>query len=378
MNSGKYEFDREGRRLFRPTIPQFPRPEDIVEPLRSATAALAEFDNRLSTLDNPEPLCRLFNRLDAVCSSAAEGSTTSFRTLMEYESDLRIAPDRHDAAGVSAVSNALDTPIPKDDLIAFILSIHHQLFKDAPNVSMAATAWTFKKRPNFVRDTDSPSSLFGYTAPSSVQSALSAWSTFTLARDNEANELVRQILSHWVFEHIHPVSDGNGRIGRLLVPTVMRSKGATQNACTFLGEAIHKDKSLYIEILKDARVSGNPTNYVRQMLRFLQKTAESNIARLDAIEAIKADWSARRAAVNNGVVFQLCRYAIAKPVFNVNEVQRALNVNLTTADMATRMLFDEGVLTSPDDPRRDSLFYADAVIRLFDDPKAGQWHTPCR
>jgi Fic family protein len=34
--------------------------------------------------------------------------------------------------------------------------------------------------------------------------------------------MVRQVLSHWMFEHIHPVADGNGRIGRLLVPIILR------------------------------------------------------------------------------------------------------------------------------------------------------------
>ncbi|MFX7914660.1 Fic family protein, partial [Acinetobacter baumannii] len=76
-------------------------------------------------------------------------------------------------------------------------------------------------------------------------------------------EIVRQVLSHWMFEHIHPVADGNGRIGRLLVPIVLRAKGFTNKACAFFGEAVHEDKSLYIDTLKDARISGNPTNYVR-------------------------------------------------------------------------------------------------------------------
>ena len=115
-----------------------------------------------------------------------------------------------------------------------------------------------------MRDPDAPVSLFGYTKPSSVGAALSDWSGFTLASEDGTNELVRQILSHWMFEHIHPVSDGNGRIGRLLVPIVLKTKRFSNTTCPFFGEAVHEDKSLYIDVLKDARISGDMTNYVRR------------------------------------------------------------------------------------------------------------------
>jgi hypothetical protein len=44
--------------------------------------------------------------------------------------------------------------------------------------------------------------------------------------------------------------------------------------CVFRGSR-HEDKSLYIDALKDARISGNATNYVRQMLSFLRRTADA-------------------------------------------------------------------------------------------------------
>jgi Fic family protein len=59
-----------------------------------------------------------------------------------------------------------------------------------------------------------------------------------------------------MFEHIHPVTDGNGRIGRLLVPLMLRSKCATRAACACFGEAVHEDKDLYVEALKAARRTG--------------------------------------------------------------------------------------------------------------------------
>ena len=232
---------------------------------------------------------------------------------------------------------------------------------------LAASAGAFKHMPNYVRDPDSAAALFGYTKPSSVEAALSDWRDFTLASEDGTSELVRQVLSHWMFEHIHPVADGNGRIGRLLVPIVLRAKGFTNKACAFFGEAVHEDKSLYIDALKDARISGNATNYVRQMLSFLRRTADANIARLDRLEAIEAEWKRRFAQTrSNSIVHRLYPYAIAKPVFTVRDVQKDLKVSFAAANTAVRALQDEGIVSVPQDSSRNRLFHADEVLEVFD------------
>ncbi len=376
MTSGTFEYDDEGRRLFRPSVPPFPRLEDVIGLLDPALASLREFDRRLSALDKMGTVGRLFARLDAVHSSGAEGSTTTFTDLMEYESALRLAPDRNDAAVVAAAAAGLDETLDHGDLQGLILRIHKRLFESNPNKMLAAGAGTFKRIPNYVRDPDSLSALFGYTKPSSIEAAMSDWSAFTLASEDGTSEIVRQVLSHWMFEHIHPVADGNGRIGRLLVPIVLRAKGFTNKACAFFGEAVHEDKSLYIDTLKDARISGNPTNYVRQMLSFLRRTADSNIVRLDRLEAIETEWKGRFARIrSNSVVHRLYPYAIAKPVFTVGEVQKDLGVSFAAASTASRLLQDEGILSVPDDSSRNRLFHADEVLDVFDRFKAP---TPSR
>ena len=100
MHTGIYELDPQGRRCFRPAVPRFPAIEDILDVLEPATAAVREFDRALSAWERPGLVGRLFARLDAVHSSGAEGSTTTFSELMEYQSSLRSAPDVDDAAAV--------------------------------------------------------------------------------------------------------------------------------------------------------------------------------------------------------------------------------------------------------------------------------------
>ena len=61
------------------------------------------------------------------------------------------------------------------------------------------------------------------------------------------------------------------------------------------------------------------------MLSFLRRTADANIARLNRLEAIEANWKDRFSQTrSDSVVHRLVSYAISKPVFTVGEVQKDL------------------------------------------------------
>src|ERR1700731_287263 len=102
MDSGIYELDPQGRRCFRPLVPPLPRLEDVQDILDPAVAAIREFDRSLAAWQRPGVVGRLFARLDAVHSSGAEGTTSTFADLMEFESSLHTAGDPEDAASVAA------------------------------------------------------------------------------------------------------------------------------------------------------------------------------------------------------------------------------------------------------------------------------------
>ena len=237
MTSGTYESDVNGSICFRPRVPRLPRLEDVQDVLEGAVRSIHELDRRLSEWPRDGAIGRLFARLDAVHSSGAEGSTTTFTDLMEFETSARVAPDLDDAASVAACAAALETD---GDLAAMTLAIHRRLFERSRNLMLATSAGQWKQRANATADADSAGGYFYYTKPVSVDAAMNEWRDFTLASDPRVPEIIRQIASHWMFEHIHPVSDGNGRIGRLLVPLTLKMKGATKAACAFFGEGCTK------------------------------------------------------------------------------------------------------------------------------------------
>ena len=368
MASGVYEVDPAGRRCFRPHAPRVPALEDILDALDPAAAAVNEFERALAGRGPCGLIGRLFARLDAVHSSGAEGSTTTFTDLMEYESSRRRAADPDDAAAVEACAVALEEEAPgASDPIDITLAIHRRLFEQSRDAMAATTAGKLKQRANGTADPDAPGGLFYYTQPASVRQALAEWQDFTLASDPRTPETVRQVLSHWMFEHIHPVPDGNGRIGRLLVPVMLRRKGATRAACAFLGEAVHEDKDLYVEALKTARISADMTAWTRLMLSFLRRSAAANLDRLARLAGVEAQWRGVVARFrSDSMVHKLAPFALTRPAFTIEDARRAIGGTFASVNTAAAHLVDEGILVIADRARRDRLFLAGAVLDIFD------------
>jgi Fic family protein len=368
LASGTYEIDPAGRRCFRPHTPRIPPLEDVLDALDPAAAAVREFERALAAWQPPGLIGRLFARLDAVHSSGAEGSTTTFADLMEYESSRRTAPDPDDAAAVAACAAAFEAEAPgASDPIDMSLAIHRRLFERSRDPMVATMAGRLKERANGTTDPEVPGGIFYYTQPASAPQALAEWRDFTLASDARTPEMVRQVLSHWMFEHIHPVGDGNGRIGRLLVPMMLRHKGATRAACAFLGEAVHEDKDLYVEALKAARISSDMMAWTRLMLSFLRRSAAANLHRLARLAAVEAQWRGVVAHFrSDSMVHKLAPFALTRPAFTIDDARRATGATFASVNTAAAQLVDAGILVIADRARRDRLFLANAVLDIFD------------
>jgi len=366
MALGSYEPDENNRRCYRPIEPPTPRLETVIDLLDVALDSIRRLDDRLAAWGQTEVVGRLFARLDAVHSSGAEGSTTTFTDLMEYESSLKTAPDIGDAIVVAACAEALGEPVG-EDLILAVKRLHARLFEKSRDPMVAASAGRLKDRTNGTVDDEAPGGYFYYTRPKSTEAALDEWQTFTLHPDHPASEVVRQTLSHWMFELIHPTHDGNGRIGRLLVPLILQAKGITRTCCAFFSEAAHEDKQLYVEALKHARITGDMTGWTRLILGFLHRSAQGNLHRLDRLEEIRERWQSATAGVrSDSAVHRLARFALTKPAFTITDAVAEIHGTFPSVNTAAAKLVELNVLSIAGGRQRDRLFQATEVLDLFD------------
>ena len=201
---------------------------------------------------------------------------------------------------------------------------------------------------------------------------MQAWNDFTMSVDPRVPEILRQALSHWMFEHIHPLADGNGRVGRLLVPLALKLKGTLKNACAFFGEAVHEDKQLYVEGLKAARISGDLTPWSRLFMTLISRTAERNIQRIAALRDLEREWrDATTSFRSDSMVHELVRLALTRPAFTIQDAVGEIGGTFASMNTAAHQLVNAGILTLPAGTRRNRIFAAPAVLALFDRFRGG-------
>ena len=75
----------------------------------------------------------------------------------------------------------------------------------------------------------------------------------TFADRGDMPALLQAAIAHAQFESIHPFTDGNGRIGRALINTILRRRGATTRVVVPLASALVARRENYFDALGSYR-----------------------------------------------------------------------------------------------------------------------------
>lgn len=109
----------------------------------------------------------------------------------------------------------------------------------------------------------------------------------------EKDPIVQAAIIHAQFEIIHPFCDGNGRLGRMLLPLFFFSKGVLPTPMFYLSRYLERFETEYKNALLGITANGDWTSWVRFFARVVTAQAEENLAISEKIQTYYRDTKKR-------------------------------------------------------------------------------------
>lgn len=173
----------------------------------------------------------------------------------------------------------------------------------------------------------------------------------------KVDHLIKISIIHAQFETIHPFLDGNGRIGRILIPLYLYNEKITDNPNFYLSPTLEKDRHKYYRLLNDTRLIDNWNEWIKFFLESIDIQAKENISILDKVEkAYEMSVEMSRKVIKNSAIIDVVGVLFRNPINNAKSVAELTGIPESTCRKYLRILEEEKIIYS-DGKKRNKTYY---------------------
>lgn len=244
-----------------------------------ANAKLSNYNGILHNMVNPNILLSPLTKQEAVLSSKIEGTRASLSDI--YQKDLGEKYDQEKENDIEEINNYRNAlAFAAQDLTKRPICLN--MLKDIHYRLLAGVRGHNKKRGEF-RTTDVFIGSVGDTienaryVPPQYTEMLNSLDNFEKYMHKEDEEtLVQLAILHAQFEIIHPFNDGNGRMGRILIPLYLYSKKYLRSPVFYLSEYLENNRGEYYKRLNMISADDDWQSWIEFFLNAIIMQSETN------------------------------------------------------------------------------------------------------
>ncbi len=313
-----------------------------------ANAALARYDGLLAGMVNPAVMLSPLTDQEAVLSSKIEGTQATVEEVLGHEAGQEYDEAKNNdiqeilnyrKALMQAREDISDRPIR----LSLIRELHKTLMNSVRGSDK--TPGEFRKDQNWIGRPGSPmeEAIFIPPNPLQLMDYMQGWEAY-LHRD-DIDAIIQTAIVHAQFELIHPFKDGNGRIGRLLIPLYLFKKNRLSSPMFYLSAYLEKHRTEYYERLRGISQDKNWTEWVQFFLRAVIQQAQNNTIILrDIMRLYDVMKDQVREVTHSPHSSQIVDALFDRPIFTAQQFSKRANIPKPTTHKLFNQLLKEGIL----------------------------------
>jgi Fic family protein len=341
---------------------------EMIRLLSDADIALGRLAGITETLPNPDLFVAMYVRKEAVLSSQIEGIQCTLDEVLEAEVDDDGARTKDIAEVVNyvdAMNYGMERLATLPLSLRLIRETHSRLMDGVRGEHKAPGE--FRKTQNWIGPQGSTLINAAFVPPPvpEMNEALADLEQFLHDRHSMPVSIQCAVM-HLQFETIHPFLDGNGRVGRLLVPLMLHQREVMAKPLLYISHYLKANRHEYYDRLMDVRVNGNWEGWVKFFLTGV--AAVGHEAADTAKRIVQFRTEAQQAAVRMGKPeLALIDHLFKHPIMDARTAEKLLGVTYATANNALSNLETAGFVVETTGRKRNRMFRFQGYLQLFDD-----------
>ncbi|MEP0766457.1 MAG: Fic family protein [Fimbriimonadia bacterium] len=287
-------------------------------------------------------------RREALASSTIEGTITTPEALLRFETSGEDEGD-HSVREVANYRAALQWGLEELDsrplTVEFIRNLHARLMF---RVRGASGAGEFKRNQNAIGsgpDDTIDEAVYIPPPPEATLDLMYALERY-INSENDERRVVQVALVHYQFESIHPFSDGNGRVGRLLIVLQLIQTGLIRGPMIYPSVYFERNRQAYYHHLQSVREGGDWDAWVRFFAEGMIQQAKHSIELSRTVLALRDEIYKRVAGIRRRAsVAAVLDAFFSDPIPRVADIMRISGIKSPhTVQVALQALQEQGLV----------------------------------
>ena len=339
--------------------------------INQAMLALGRLDAISTLLPDAHLFLYSYVRKEAVMSSQIEGTQSSLSDFMLYEMEGVPGVPMDDVQEVSCYVSALNLGIERireGQPISFrlITELHQALMTSGRGLNRSPGE--FRRNQVWIGGHRPDEATF---VPAPVNELADCWAAlerFINDVPESTDPLIKAALAHVQFETIHPFMDGNGRIGRLLIPLILVEAKVISEPLLYLSVFFKKHRQTYYERLNQVRLSGDWEAWVLFFVDAVTETANQAVETAQQLNTLRQNDKARLAELGRqaGSAGQVIDALFEHPIASINKLIELTGLTAATVGKVLDALEQQlGIVKEITGQKRNRVFAYSAYIDIL-------------
>ena len=338
--------------------------------LDRALIALGRLDSITTLLPNPELFLYSYVRKEAVVSSQIEGTQSSLSDLLLFEIEAAPGVPIADVVEVSNYVAALEHGLER---IRAGFPLSNRLIREMHEILMRRGRGAethpghFRTTQNWLGGASIADAVFVPPPAERVPECMAALERFLHDEPERSPTLTKAALAHVQFETIHPFLDGNGRLGRLLVPLVLHTDGVLGQPLLYLSLYFKRRRGEYYDHLNRVRTDGDWEAWLAFFADGVTEIAEGAVSTAKRLVTLVQDGRERIRGVGRGAAtaLQVHEALQREPVTTIPRLAQHTGLSVPGATAALGRLVGLGLVAEVSGRQRGRVYSYEPYLRLL-------------